>query len=284
MSFRLAEGLPTRMSRLSRVRDVKKKYFFVVEGQKTEVIYINALQKQVQHSSLVELILLERIHPTHSHPLKITEMLEAYMTFVKEHRVGHLQKLISTYQNGELDLKELQQEIQTYLKEDVQDIGIADAQSLAAFMSMGQFEWEYDEICLIFDRDSQSFKDSQFDRVLHICEKNNYQLCMTNPTFEFFLLLHLVHQNEINEKKVMENKKETKHKRYVEYQLNEKLKEHGKSFKKNQYDASYFVERFSDVKKNGESYLKEASKLKDEIGTSLYFVIENILNEKNRSS
>lgn len=281
MSFRLAEGLPTRMSRSSRVRDVKKKYFFVVEGQKTEVIYIKALQKQVQHSSLVELILLERIHPTHSHPLKITEMLEAYMTFVKEHRVGNLQVLINTYQNGEIDLKELQQEIQTHLKEDIE---IDDAQSLAAFISMGQFEWEYDEICLIFDRDSQSFKDSQFDRVLQICEKNNYQLCITNPTFEFFLLLHLVNQNQIDEKKVMENKKETKHKRYVEHQLNEKLKEHGKSFKKNQYDASYFVERFSDIKKNGENYLKEASKLKDEIGTSLHFVIENILNEKNRSS
>lgn len=49
---------------------------------------------------------------------------------------------------------------------------------------------DYDKISFIFDRDPQSFKENQYDSVRKLCDENRFQLYITNPCFEFWLLLH----------------------------------------------------------------------------------------------
>lgn len=51
---------------------------------------------------------------------------------------------------------------------------------------------EADEVCLIVDRDSDSFSEEQYLKVLNGCEENNYNFYLSNPNFELWLLFHFV--------------------------------------------------------------------------------------------
>ena len=49
---------------------------------------------------------------------------------------------------------------------------------------------DIDKMCLIVDRDKKSFKEEQYNYVKEECKKKNFKLYVTNPCFEFWLLLH----------------------------------------------------------------------------------------------
>ena len=48
----------------------------------------------------------------------------------------------------------------------------------------------FDKICLIVDRDPLSFSEEQYDQVVQICKERQIDFYVTNPCFEFWLLLH----------------------------------------------------------------------------------------------
>ncbi|MGL5355333.1 MAG: RloB family protein [Cetobacterium sp.] len=67
-----------------------------------------------------------------------------------------------------------------------------------------------DELCMVIDRDPNNFFESQFDKIVQECKKNKYFLAITNPCFEFWLLLHFdisFYSNiELLQNKIISNK------------------------------------------------------------------------------
>ena len=49
---------------------------------------------------------------------------------------------------------------------------------------------DIDKMCLIVDRDKKSFKEEQYNYVKEECKRKNFKFYVTNPCFEFWLLLH----------------------------------------------------------------------------------------------
>ncbi len=49
---------------------------------------------------------------------------------------------------------------------------------------------DFDRVCFIIDRDKDSFTKEQYDYVLGKCHEHNFGFYLTNPCFEFWLLLH----------------------------------------------------------------------------------------------
>ena len=95
---------------------------------------------------------------------------------------------------------------------------------LLSFITLTNFDSEYDKIFIILDRDCHSFTEEQFDEVIVKSKDNNLNLGISNPCFEFFLLLHFDGVYDLDFNKLKENKKQGK-KTYVEKQLNEYLKQ-----------------------------------------------------------
>ena len=81
----------------------------------------------------------------------------------------------------------------------------------------------FDKICLIIDRDRKSFiatpENNQYDYVVNTCEEKMFGLYITNPCFEFWLLLHFDKVFELEQNKLLENPKVTAKRRYVEQEL-----------------------------------------------------------------
>ena len=84
------------------------------------------------------------------------------------------------------------------------------------------FDKEIDKACFIFDRDPQNFKPNQYDDFINSCNKNKYDVYISNPTFELFLLFHSDDVLKLDRKEMLLNKKEKLNgKRFLEKKLSE---------------------------------------------------------------
>ncbi|MEY8329514.1 RloB family protein [Lachnospiraceae bacterium 48-33] len=81
----------------------------------------------------------------------------------------------------------------------------------------------FDRICLIIDRDRESFvsspQNNQYQYVIDKCKEMGFGLYVTNPCFEFWLLLHFDGVFELDREKLLKNPKVTVKRRYVEQEL-----------------------------------------------------------------
>lgn len=87
------------------------------------------------------------------------------------------------------------------------------------------YDPDIDEIWVVFDRDPKTVFENQFNEILEKCKKYGINIGFTNPTFEFWLLLHLPNINEYGEATLLANEKVggKSSKRFVEKELSNRL-------------------------------------------------------------
>ncbi|BBA53246.1 hypothetical protein FV113G1_P10470 (plasmid) [Fusobacterium varium] len=133
---------------------------------------------------------------------------------------------------------------------------------------------EADEVCLIVDRDSESFKEEQYIKVVDGCKQNNFCLYLSNPNFELWLLFHFI--EELSSKQV---NKFLSQKGEVAKELQKYLKENklsrSKTFNKKILFEHYMV-RLDNAMKVSKKYENDLNKLKDNLGTNIYQLVEKL--------
>lgn len=138
---------------------------------------------------------------------------------------------------------------------------------------------EADELCLIIDRDPHSFKDYQLDELIQKCKEEGYSIYLTNPRFEFWLLLHFLEDKltkEEKEKILFENG-------FLEKKLQDFLKSKFKlranSFNK-KIKFCHYNDRVNLALSNGNLYEEDINKLKDKIGTNIHKLIDKMTDKE----
>ncbi|MEG0471112.1 MAG: RloB domain-containing protein, partial [Solibacillus sp.] len=197
MSFRLSKKIPNQSRNIPEKEEAKKKYFFILEGEKTEHIYMREVA-QNNKKSLIDVLILERIQGTHSNQYKITASIQNYLeknVELDQEIKDQLYILCGEYEEENISEKELIECLEKVLG-DKKESFITDyndnvIDQIRLLNELNNYEEGFDRICLILDRDYRSFKDDQYDEVLKICKNNNFMLGITNPNFEFYLLLHI---------------------------------------------------------------------------------------------
>jgi len=64
---------------------------------------------------------------------------------------------------------------------------------------------DIDKICLVMDRDKGNVKPFQYDEIIQKCNEKYIKLYVSNPTFEFWLLLHSLSVDELKQLKELLN-------------------------------------------------------------------------------
>ncbi|MDV0442314.1 RloB family protein [Methanorbis furvi] len=123
----------------------------------------------------------------------------------------------------------------------------------------------YDKVCIIVDRDPESFTSSQYDSVLALCNEKKISLHLSNPCFEFWLLLHFPKVHELDSEEMLANRKISIHKRFLE---NELQKIHPE-FRKNNLKFGLFADHIDDAIENESHFCEELSGLKTELGSNI---------------
>ena len=81
------------------------------------------------------------------------------------------------------------------------------------------FDKEIDKVCFVIDRDPQNFSEQQLDDFIKCCKNNSYDVYLSNPTFELFLIMHDDEILKLDRTKMLENRKQNKNKRFLEIKL-----------------------------------------------------------------
>ena len=136
------------------------------------------------------------------------------------------------------------------------------------------FDKDIDKVCFVIDRDPQNFKDSQLDEFIEECNSYGYKVCLSNPTFELFLLMHDDKVLELNKKEMLENRKQSRNKRFLELQLSSIF-----GCNKTNLDFEKFKSNILKAIKNETYFCEELEKLKNELGSNVGKLIESIIEE-----
>ena len=227
---------------------------------------------------------MERIQGTQSNQYIITLTIKEYLDInsqLPEETIDQLLNLIYEYEETSLSKPNLVARLREILGDAKESLINSDSDivgQIRAISNLQTYVKGFDKICLILDRDYSSFKEYQYDKVLEICKDYKFSLGISNPNFEFYLLLHLTDGKSLDHGKVKNNPNITRKKKYVEFELNREMKKLTTAYRKNKYDAELLIKRFSDLKENVAGYATDNLKLKNEIGTSVHYIIEEILN------
>ena len=134
----------------------------------------------------------------------------------------------------------------------------------------------FDQTCLIIDRDKESFlatpENNQYGYVVEKCKEKGFQLCITNPCFEFWLLLHFDEVFELDTEKLLENPKVTSKRRYAE----QKLRIIYPKYKKSSYQAEELVGDIDKAIQNEKEFCEDVVGLENSVGSNIGRLIEKM--------
>ena len=139
------------------------------------------------------------------------------------------------------------------------------------------YDNRFDKICLIVDRDKESFLaipgNNQYDYVLRTCQEKGFGFYVSNPCFEFWLLLHFEEVFDLDTDKLLENPWVTAKRRYAEYELRKLLPGYSKS----SYKTESLMKRIETAIENEEKFCEELNGLRDKVGSNIGKIIKELM-------
>lgn len=134
------------------------------------------------------------------------------------------------------------------------------------------YDSEIDTINLIVDRDKDSFTSNQYNYVLNKCNKHNIDFYLTNPCFEFWLLLHFDDVYNLDKDKLLQNKKLSTNRTYAHGELCKIVQ----GYKKNDIKFESYVNNIDNAILNQKKFCEDIHELEYKIGTNLGNLINKL--------
>lgn len=297
--MRIKEEFAT--DRLSGVIEYKPKYFIASEGSSSEPMYFEGLNKSIL-SENVSIINILRDYATisNSHPTFITNMLKEFILNVTTYEitVGEIKnKILNCIHDNDMNIdsdKIFNELDNIYKHNDKYRIKKSDLSNLFLKLFKGNiyedlvenfslyfeaqnttYSPEKDSLNMVVDRDKQNFKEEQYDKVLEFCEKYNVNLYVSNPTFEFWLLLHFEEVVKEDNTAMYENKPVNRSRRYLEKRLHDIC-----GYKKSKLNFKIFEANIGDAIKREKLFTEDVKLLKDNLGSNVGILIGQMLDKK----
>lgn len=299
-------------TRFLKTDEAKKKYFLVYEGECTEDRYFKAaelLRKEIGINPLIELVPIIRSYSEMgwSNPKKIVDRICKNVDESASGSISYetlLNWIMEYFQEEELFKNN--REFEKYfwatlltISQDVMHVGLQDTifnlkDSCKQILDLLKektglhtlvtdinhiigkcnitYAAEFDKVCFIVDRDRDSFIESQYDKVLEICRERKFGLYLSNPCFEFWLLLHFDDVDELDNEKLLENPFVTGKHKYAEHELRKRIRGYNKSH----YNALKLVEKVDIAIVNEKGYCEDIEQLKNKIGSNVGILITEL--------
>lgn len=137
------------------------------------------------------------------------------------------------------------------------------------------YDKEIDKVCFVVDRDPQNFSKEQYDEFLRKCEEYNYKVFISNPTFELFLLMHDDKIFELDKKEMLENRKVSTTKRFLEIKLSEFF-----GCNKKNLNFEKFKPNIRKAIDNEKSFEENLNSLKNNLGSNVGRLLDEMIDKK----
>ena len=262
----------------------KRVFFIAAEGEKTEPNYFGNLNLTLD-AAIVRIEILQHAKSKgYNAPHHLTELLDECLelregdvipaegfsdTFVEKYPPNRLKELVNNSNHPDyiefmidLDNEGIDCIYRKYLK---------------------NFNPEYDCFAIILDRDKRSHTYSMLLKCLEHCEAKKYFFCISNPCFEFWLLLHnLDVKNECNKEeldKFLENSRVNPKHTYISKKLSD-VAGHAKRISRNKFNEKYYP-NIRCATERAKLFAIDPREIITQLGTNVYLLIEEILSTSN---
>jgi len=134
------------------------------------------------------------------------------------------------------------------------------------------FDKEIDKVYFIVDRDPQNFSEEQLDEFIKECDDHEYNVCLSNPTFELFLIMHDNRVLNLDRTEMLENRRQSRSKRFLEIKLSEFFGCNKKNlnFEKFKHNIKMAIE-------NEKQFCEDLTNLKNELGSNVGKFLDSII-------
>ena len=296
-------------TRVLKTDETVRKFYLVFEGSDTESIYFDAvksMREQIRINPLIELIPIIRSFSEEgwSNPKKILDRVIENLRESKEHSMSYESLLnriidylydIKAIANGRVMARSIWKTMQSacteVLNKSLADMveDVEDACNILITSIIKEYEIEnvvgdiseiikdsgltysegFDKICLIVDRDRDSFvstpDNNQYKYVSEKCKEMGFEFYVTNPCFEFWLLLHFDEVLGLDREKLLQNPKVTAKRRYTEDALHKIYPRYRKSY----YNAEIFVRNIDRAIENEKQFCEDIAQLEYSVGSNI---------------
>jgi len=291
---------PFNTTRKSGTRNIKRQFILFFEGYRTEVQYFTGLKNNKQQSNISSLIDIQVMcrYPTQtglSDPMQILNLVDDFIALLND-GIYTPTLLANTYLCQQLSDKSILSDITVindFIDETVQTIdALTDSKGFITNIEKalkicdenyqnifqndpGRFESSYpdynmdrDIICIIIDRDEECRSIGKYHEFISKCKKKGYYPFITNPCFEFWLLLHF---DDIKNDIALKSDQIINKKDYIEEKLDKILREYDseEGYDKDNLNYQRFAHRLNDAIENEKGYCTDIMNMRNKIGSNI---------------
>lgn len=273
--YRLASSAFKRKDELEK-RQLKKLVFLSVEGSQTEVDYFNSLNDCLDNSVIKIETLRHLRSDGYSDPENVIELLNEAVDVrengpfpIDESVAWILEKygldFIKSYLNNPSSVDPIKAK---EFKADLVEAGI----DLEYRKHLSDLKSEGTYFGVVLDRDEKSRPKELLSRCVKRCEEKGYHLFLSNPCFEFFLLLHVCDVKNTFSQQELEDFKENRRISDKHTAVSKALTDRAHHSKK--ISGTKFAKYYFPNIKNGAARAKDFATtfpdLYDNLGTNLF--------------
>jgi len=134
-----------------------------------------------------------------------------------------------------------------------------------------------DELWMVVDRDKQNVSSDQLFSIIEKCKSEGYNLALSNPTFEFWLLLHITDFESYDNKMLLSNPKPKakSKKRFIETELSRLIG----GYNKKNLQFEKFEDGINNAIKRAKKLPTDNLELINNLGTSVCFLVEKLIQK-----
>lgn len=169
-------------------------------------------------------------------------------------------------------------EVEVYPKNDNPSEPMHVLANLQKFIEKYDFQSGNDEGWLVIDREKINARKQSILDIKPECDRNNYNIALTNPLFEFWLLMHVADITDYSEKDLFENNKISTRCKFIDKALSEAL-EGGYSKKAGRFNKNIVsIENIRRALEQEQKFDKQFAIILDGLGSNVGKLIKKIVN------
>jgi hypothetical protein len=141
------------------------------------------------------------------------------------------------------------------------------------------YNGKHDQLWIVCDREKVDDRRKNLVDIIPLCEQKNYCIALTNPLFEFWLLLHVVDIKQYDAKLLFKNEwvNRGKKRRFIDKLLSEVL-ENGFNKKKGKFNTEIVsMENIERALKQEKDFANTRDEILDKLGSNVGDLIRAIL-------
>ena len=186
-----------------------------------------------------------------------------YFETIKEKLADHIPVLLEITIASRSNLGSEPQKIVSNLKDYIKD--------------KYDYKTENDEMWVVLDREKVPERRTQILEIIPECTINNFNIAITNPLFEFWLLLHIVDISTYDRTILFENNWVNENRRYIDKELSEKLP-NGYNKKKGKFNKNIVtIDNILRALEQEKLFENDLEKIIDNLGSNIGGLIGKIL-------